>query len=217
MKEIRCNAYFCAGMSGTFFSETILISSPYGSYEKTYVMEDDQLERMRISDVICLFKKAAEQNHNVLGQWGQENLSLDTIYIKTEEAMLGLQEDKTLAEVFAFFGCDVLELVYFVVAGGASIYCDGYQFIVHPDERIHEHTPHVHVRKDDTEVRYYLDSLTRFPQDKASHEFDRDEKKRILPYLRKNQNKLYNYWNQYRHGYIPPAEDEKGRQYYSES
>ena len=216
MKEIRFTAYF-SGMSGTFFSETILISKPYGHYEKKITFEDEQLEHLRISDVLGMIKDAAEQDHNALGDWGGKNLGVDTIYIKTEQAMLGLQEDKALSEVFLFFDSEVLELSYFVVAGGASIHCNGYQFIVHPDERIHEHTPHVHVKKDDVVVRYYLDSLKRFPQDKASREFDRDEKKRIMPCLKKNQDTFYKYWNQYMHGYVPPTEDENGRQYYSES
>ena len=50
-----------------------------------------------------------------------------------------------------------------------------------------------------------------------SREHKRDEKKIIIPTLKKNAKKLYAYWNQYINGYIPPEEDETGKQYYKES
>ena len=90
-------------------------------------------------------------------------------------------------------------------------------FIIHPDEDIHKNTPHVHVRRDDEETRYYLESLERFPNDKVSRRFLKDEKKRIKPYLLKNKEKLYEYWNLYMNGYTTPAMNEEGKQYYKES
>ena len=50
-----------------------------------------------------------------------------------------------------------------------------------------------------------------------SREHKRDEKKIIILTLKKNAKKLYGYWNQYINGYIPPDEDETGKQYYKES
>ena len=66
-------------------------------------------------------------------------------------------------------------------------------------------------------VRYSLDTFKRFEQDIPSREHKRDEKKIIIPALKKNVKRLYGFWNQYMSGYIPPDEDENGKQYYKES
>ena len=152
-----------------------------------------------------------------MGDWGREKLQVSTVYIRTEDTLLGLQEDKHIAEIFSYFGCEHIDFVYVCVLGGASFWCDGYRFIVHPNEEIHRHHPHVHVKRNEQETRYSLDTLARFPNDTFSREFKRDEKKIILPYLRKNQVKLLRYWDCYINGYIPPMEDADGMQFYNES
>ena len=151
-----------------------------------------------------------------LGEYGAENLSAERVYIITQEALIGMQQDKTIVELFEYFSTEEIHLVYFLV-GGASIHCSGYRFTVHPKEEIHRHMPHVHVCKDGESVRYSLDTLERFEQDKLPREYKRDEKKVIIPYLLKNQTKLMGYWNHYMNGYTVPDEDEHGLQYYPES
>lgn len=216
MKKIRFTAYFC-GMSDELFSDNIMIYRPFGSYEKIYCYGQDIASDAKVSALIESFKADAQTADNALGDWGDENLQVDTVYIRTEDALLGLQKDKLLSEMFSYFSYNELDICYICVIGGASFWCDGYQFIVHPNEDIHRYHPHVHVRRDSKETRYCLDTLTRFPGDSFSREFKRDEKKTIIPYLQKNQAKLRRYWDYYMNGYIPPIEDEKGMQFYSES
>lgn len=215
MSTIRFIAYFC-GMSENLFADDVMIFKPFASYEKTYSAIDIALLE-KVSDIIQLFKTDALKDDNALGNWGNENLQVNTVYIQTNDAFLGLQENKRIADIISYFGDDRIEFVYFCVIGGASFWCDGYRFIVHPNEDIHRFHPHVHVKRDDDETRYSLDTLTRFPDDTFSREFKRDEKKVILPYLRKNQAKLQRYWDYYINGYIPPMEDSDGKQFYSES
>ena len=95
--------------------------------------------------------------------------------------------------------------------------CRGYRFVVHPNEEIHKHTPHVHVENDDCSVRYSLVSLKRFEQDKVPRNYLRDEKKIIRPFLENNRKKLLEYWNLSINGYTTPIINEKGQQYYPES
>ena len=216
MSTINFTAYYC-GMSEDLFADNIMIFQPVSYYSKSYDLENNLLSTMKLSDAIQLFKDYALKDDDALGNWGVDGLQVDTIYLRSSDAFLGIQEDKLLADMYAYFSCDYLEFVYIYVAGGASFWCNGYQFIVHPNEDIHRHHPHVHVRHDDNETRYSLDTLTRFPNDTFSRDFKRDEKKKILPYLRKNQAKLRRYWDNYLNGYIPPIEDEEGKQYYRES
>lgn len=131
--------------------------------------------------------------------------------------LLGLQKDEPLTELFAFFKRAKIEIDYILVLGGASIHCNGYRFTIHPNEEIHKHRPHVHVIKNDTSVRYSIDTFERFEHDTLSREHQRDEKKIIIPTIKKNKKRLYVFWNQYMNGYIPPIEDENGKQYYKES
>lgn len=215
MKTIRFTAYFC-GMSEELFADNILIYKPYGSYEKTYYDQDFALSE-KVSNIMERFKVDAINDGNALEDWESENLQIDTIYIRTEDALLGLQSDKLLSDVFAYFRSDRIEFVYVCVHGGASFMREGYRFIVHPNEEVHRYHPHVHVKRNDDETRYSLVTLTRFPNDSYSREFRRDEKKVIVPYLKKNQKKLRRYWDYYINGYIPPEENSDGMQFYKES
>lgn len=118
--------------------------------------------------------------------------------------------------MFSDFDTDELSFATFCV-GGPSFRCEGYLFVIHPNEEIHKNHPHVHVRRNGNETRYSLNTLTRFSNDNFCREFQKDEKKIILPYLQKNKDRLLKYWDLCMKGYIPPVEDEDGKQFYPES
>ena len=210
MKTITFSAYIC-GMSENTFSDKIMIYEPLAKYEKIFVYEE--ITEITVNEFLNTIKKDADE---FLCEYGVEKLAAERVYICVPDALIGMQEDKTLAELFEYFSTDNIKFAYFLV-GGASIHCSGYRFTVHPNEEIHRNTPHVHVCKDGKSVRYTLDTLERFEQDKLPRDYKRDEKKVIVPYLLKNQTKLIGYWNYYMNGYTVPDEDEYGRQYYPES
>ena len=198
-------------MSENTFSEKIMIYEPISKYEKIFCYEE--LEVKTVNEFLNFVKKVAAKS---LGEYGAEHLNIERIYIHTKDTLFGLQEDKLLEDIFNYFSTDNIQFAYFLV-GGASLHCMGYRFVVHPDEDIHRNTPHVHVCKDDKSVRYSLVNLERFKQDSIPRTYARDEKKIIMPFLRKNQTKLMRYWNHYINGYTVPFEDEQERQYYPES
>lgn len=210
MKTITFTAYIC-GMSEHTFSDRIMIYEPLKHFQKSYT--DNQISYRTVNDFLNIIKKEAI---DFLEDYSAKNLTAEKVYIRTPYALIGMRENKTLTELFEQFPTKNIQLVYFVV-GGASIHCNGYRFTVHPNEDIHRNTPHIHVYKDNMSVRYSLDTLKRFAQDELPHEYKRDEKKIILPYLEKNLEKLRGYWNLYMKGYTVPDEDENGRQYYPES
>ena len=188
-----------------------MIYKPISEYRKTFCCED--LTAKTVSEFISLLKKDAKE---FLGEYGVEQLNVNRLYIQTTDTLFGLREDKLLEDIFDYFSTNNIQFAYFLV-GGASLHYMGYKFVVHPDEDIHRNTPHVHICKDDNSVRYSLVTLERFKQDYMPRIYARDEKKIIMPYLRKNQDKLMEYWNHYINGYTVPYEDAKGRQYYPES
>ena len=193
------------------FSDKIMIWEPLNKCAETF--DFNKLKITTVNEFINLVKN---QESEFLGEYGTENLSIDRIYIQAADILIGFREDKKLDNVFNDFSTDDLQLAYFIV-GGASIHCMGYKFVVHPNEDIHRNNPHVHVCKDDDSVRYSLLTLERFKKDYMPRTYARDEKKIIIPYLKKNQAKLMNYWNLYINGYTVPVEDEYERQFYPES
>ena len=207
-----------SGMCEENFTDKINIYKPCATIERRISFPDfAEMKINRVSDLITYFKNNIDELENLIGAWGIENFNYQTIYIKHQDYLLGFQEDKLLSEIFEQFDTNKLVFIYIVVAGEASIHCAGYKFVIHPNESIHKHHPHVHVIRDDISVRYSLTSLERFPQDRPSREHLRDEKKTIIPTLIKNEKRLLDFWNLYMHGYIPPAEDEQGNQFYKES
>lgn len=213
MSTITFRIYYC-GLSEENFSDNIMIYKPLGCTERQFPLDD--IRTQTVSDIINLFTRELEKSNAALGEWETEMLRYENIYIQTADALIGLQKDKQISEIQDYFGFDDVCLAFFVV-GGASIECRGYQFIVHPNEEIHRNTPHVHVRKAGNETRYYLETLSRFPKDKFSKEFQHDEKKIILPFLKEHQVELYTFWDMYMNGYVPPSVDQYGKQYYKES
>ena len=51
------------------------------------------------------------KDENALGDWGNDNLQVNTVYVRTEDALLGLQYDKPVADIFVYFKCENIELI----------------------------------------------------------------------------------------------------------
>ena len=211
MREIRFCVHYC-GMSEDTFTDKIMIFKPL--HTETIVLTEEEYKKQNLSTVGDLLDYLKQASLDQEDHWLQETLCYQRVYVKYSDYLLGLQTDKTLSEIFRDFGSEHLELVHFI-AGGASMHCMGYRFIVHPDEKIHENMPHVHVVKDDEAVRYSLETFEAI--DDRPRDFRRDEKKRIIPFLKQNKDRLMDYWRHYQNGYIPPAESETGQQFYGES
>lgn len=167
-----------------------------------------------VSELIDLLKKDIAIRES-LGTWGVENFSIETVYIQHHDYLLGLQEDKSISEIFRDLETHRLEFAYFVV-GGASIHNEtGYRFTVHSNEKIHEHMPHVHVSKNGVEIRYSLETL--LPIDPLVNPLKHDNKKIITPFLQRNQEQLLEMWSYCTKGYTTPEITQEGKQFYSES
>lgn len=207
-----------SGMSEEDFSDKIKIYKPFQVVKEKFLLGDCINKGIKsIKDLIDSIKQTNNKFMSVVNNYGEENFNYKTIYIMHKDYLLGLQEDKLLNEIFEYLQSDKIEIIYIIVAGGASIECSGYKFIIHSDEEIHRHKPHVHVKKDNFSPRYSLDTLERFEGDIISREYLRDEKKIIIPFLEKNKDKLLEFWNHNINGYITPVQDENGNQYYKES
>ena len=216
MKSITFTIHSSTGSSEERYSRYIMIDKPKMSI--SFYFNEEDLETLEIQSVSQLVHEVKTTNHCVeemIADWGMENFTVQTTYIKRKDHLLAFEQDKTLAEVFTDFQTDHLELVHFYVAGGASFECQGYRFMVHTNEGNHQHLPHVHVIKDDENVRYSLVTLKRL--DDCSRTFLRDEKKKILPALEKHLPRLQEYWTAAMGGYRPPEFDLKNKQYYPES
>ena len=214
MKRITVSLHRCGMLSG-LYSEEIMIYKPIESFEVKFEL-DETMCLLRVSQLIERFKKMAQDEAQYSGEWEEENLTYEHIYVRTEKELIGLREDKQIHEIFTYFKTSSLCFEFFVV-GGASFYCDGYLFKVKPREQIHRYTPHVHVKRDDEETRYYIETAERMVGDEVSRRFLKDEKKRIKPFIEENKERLMEYWNLYMNGYSSPALSENGKQYYPES
>lgn len=214
MRELRFCLYIC-GVSEETFTEQIMIYKPIHTVVSAFSQRD--LEERGITCVSGLIGwiKRDRGMREALGEWGLENLGTETVYLRHREYLLGFREDKALSELFDTFSPEILELAYFIT-GGASIHNEtSYRFTIHPREEIHRYQPHVHVSKDQVEIRYSLETLQ--PMDPLVYPHRRDQKKIILPFLRKNRERLLELWNLYLEGYAPPVMTQEGRQFYKES
>lgn len=214
MHELTFSVHIC-GMNEETFTEQIMIYRPHYTETKVFSQKDlDQLGIVYVSELIEHIKHDNKMCE-VLGEWGFETIGAETVYIRHRDYLLGLQEDKALSSIFGYFGEDSLELIFFVV-GGASIHNEtDYRFTVHPNEDIHRYMPHVHVSKDDVEIRYSLETLQ--PIDPLVNPHRRDNKKIIIPFLKKRQEELMGFWQLYMDGYTSPQITQKGQQFYAES
>lgn len=218
MKLIIFRIHIC-GMSMKTFSKKIMIDKPFKTITKVYTIKDC-IERgiVTIDDLVTCIKESDNNLHEHLGSFGIDHFNFENVYLRHHGYLVGFQQSKKILDVWNYFKkrfC--LELDYICVVGGASRAHHGYKFIVHPREEIHKNTPHVHVEKYNVAPRYYLNTFTRFAEDEHLTEHTRDEKKIIKPYLKKHQKWFYEKWHMYLNGYIPPAEDEHGKQYCKES
>ena len=191
MKTIVFKIHMC-GMSERTISRKIMIDKPFKTIAKTlnlsYCLKNSIFT---VGDLISHIKESCNGIVDLLGEFGIDNFNVENIYIKHKGYLIGLQEDKSLSDVFTYFKKNILEFDYIFVAGGASREYHGYKFIVHPKEDIHRYTPHVHVEKDNVAPRYYLKTFERFKDDNYLREHERDEKRIIIPFLKKNKTWLW--------------------------
>ncbi len=217
MKVIIFKIHMC-GMSERTISRKIMIDKPFKTITKFLNLSYCSKNNIStIGNLISHIKESDNGLFNLLGEFGIENFNVENIYIKHKGYLIGLQKDKSLSDVFTYFKKNILEFDYIYVTGGASREYHGYHFIVHPKEDCHRFTPHVHVKKDNVALRYYLKTFERFKDDKHLREHDRDEKKIIIPFLKKNKKWLWKEWDMYMNEYTPPVVTESGKQYCKES
>lgn len=214
MGDLQFNIYFC-GMSEETFSEQIMIYKPISTITRCFAETALQkLEIAAVGELIDYLKEDIAIKES-LGTWGLAHLSTATVYIQHHGYLLGMREEKTISEIFRDLETSRLEFAYFIV-GGASIHNEtSYRFTIHPDEKIHEHLPHVHVSKAGVEIRYSLETL--LPMDSLVNPHKRDNKKIITPFLQRNQERLLEMWSYYTKGYTTPEITQEGQQFYSES
>lgn len=153
MGDLQFNIYFC-WMSEETFSEQIMIYKPISTITRCFTEAAlQQFEIATVGELIDYLKDDIAIKES-LGTWGLAHLSTATVYIQHHGYLLGMREEKTISEIFRDLETSRLEFAYFIV-GGASIHNEtGYRFTIHPDEKIHEHLPHVHVSKAGVEIRY---------------------------------------------------------------
>lgn len=214
MGDLQFNIYFC-WMSEETFSEQIMIYKPISTITRCFTKAALQkFEIATVGELIDYLKDDIAIKES-LGTWGLAHLSRATVYIQHHGYLLGMREEKMISEIFRDLETSRLEFAYFIV-GGASIHNEtGYRFTIHPDEKIHEHLPHVHVSKAGVEIRYSLESL--LPMDSLVNPHKRDNKKIITPFLQRNQERLLEMWSYYTKGYTTPEITQEGQQFYSES
>lgn len=206
-------------MTEETYSDKIMIYKPYYVNNISLNLEECVNKGiMKVSDLITFIKHNIDDKECEVINDDIFDVNYKSIYIKNNECLLGLLEDKSLIKMFDFFKADELSLTCILVMGGASVNVDnGYKLVIHTNEDIHEHLPHVHVNKAGASVRYHLDTLKRFEEDVCPREYKRDEKKIIVPCIEKHLNKLKEFWNLNMNGYVTPHIDENGMQYYKES
>lgn len=217
MKRIVFKICIC-GMSDKNYMKRVMIYKPFVTFKAEFCFKRaEEYEGLTLGELIDKLKCREEYKAFASNYYSDDDFNIENIYIKRHGALLGLNEDKSLCDIFKFFKAKRIEAIYFFVAGGASVNCEGYKLVIHTNEEIHRNTPHVHVVKDNMSVRYHLETLERFSQDKCSREYKRDEKKIIIPGILKNKQQLIKLWRDYNGGYEPPVMDIKGNQYYKES
>lgn len=91
-------------------TQKIMIHAPYAMYEKTFYGND--LASKTISDIIQIVGKDAAA---FLTEHGVK-LSWEHVYIRTSSALIALQDDKKLEEIFAYFSTDDIQFAYFLLS-----------------------------------------------------------------------------------------------------
>lgn len=209
---------YISGMSESTISKSIMIYKLNKVFKTRISLEEHNITSdYKISKLLNDLKNEKLINFFEKNYIDLKNFNWETVYIKYKKAFISLQSDKIVSEILNFLKNNKIELIYIKVTGGASIHNTGYTFTVHSNEEIHKNNPHVHVVKDSTSVRYSLRTFKRFPNDKCPREYKRDEKKIIIPTLKKNKAKLWDFWKCSTGGFIPTVIDKEGNEYYKES
>jgi hypothetical protein len=214
MRKIRFSIYFC-GMSDDTFSAQIMIYKPQASISRDF--DESLLQQLKITSIndLIVYMKTLPEVAEDIGFTGFDQFNIDAVYIQHCSYLLGFQDDKKIEDIFRDFPENQLNFAFFIV-GGASIHNEtGYRFIIHPNEKIHEHMPHVHVAKAEVEIRYSLETL--LPLDPLVNPHKRDNKKIITPFLSRNHKLLLEMWSYYMKGYTTPEIAQTGQQFYKES
>lgn len=205
-------------MTSKQISKKVLIDKPFKTFCRFYTLGYCEKKRVLTTfELIEFVKKNNDCLQKMLGYNGMSNMNCSNIYIEHKGYLFGLQEDKSFRDIVSQLKKHVIIFDYFYVPGGASREHQGYCFIVHPDESVHKFSPHVHVKKNGVSPRYSLTTFRRFSNDKYTRDHIRDEKKIIVPFLKKNRDWFYSKWDLYMKGYIPPIETENGQQICKES
>ncbi len=213
MKCIDLSIHIC-GLNSETITNKIMIFKPKFSIKIS--INEEELSSNHIENISDYLKYImASYSRIITAAIGNSKLCISKLRFRYDDYMLGLLNDKPLAKLFDYINSEVIEFEVFF-CGGASIHCErNYKFIIHPNEEIHKHTPHVHVEKDRKSIRYSLTTLE--PMDKLDYPHIRDNKKIIIPALKKHKQKLMDLWNHYQHGYSLPVISDNGDQYYPES
>lgn len=138
MRKIRFSIYFC-GMSDDTFSAQIMIYKPQASISRDF--DESLLQQLKITSIndLIVYMKTLPEVAEDIGFTGFDQFNIDAVYIQHCSYLLGFQDDKKIEDIFRDFPENQLNFAFFFV-GGASIHNEtGYRFIIHPNEKIHEH------------------------------------------------------------------------------
>lgn len=206
MKIIVINFCLC-GMSKKNFKKNIMIYRPR-KIKRKVIFLNKKNENTNLLEIVKTLKYI-----------NQNKMSLDNknIYLYYKNYLLKVVKNKTIKEISDYINHKFFKIYLFQIEGGASIHNQGYDFRIHPDEHIHKHSPHVHVVKNNTSVRYSLQTFERYKNDNVSKEIKKDEKKVIIPFIKKKQKYFLDCWNHYINGFEPPIINENNKQFYEES
>lgn len=96
-------------------------------------------------------------------------------------------------DVLNFCNLDSIVIIYSVLPiGGEIANYHGYKLYIHSDEEIHRNLPHVHIKCGGEETRINLLTLEIMDDDIFN---SRKDKKKVMSYLKDNQEKWINYYN----------------------
>ena len=112
MKVIVFKIHIC-GMSERTISSKIMIDKPFKTITKLLSLSYCSKNNIStIDNLISYIKESCNGLFDLLGEFGVENFNVENIYIKHKGYLIGLQEDKSLSDVFAYFKKNILEFDY---------------------------------------------------------------------------------------------------------
>lgn len=200
------------GMSLDYYSDKIHANKPYEVFQWTSEekhLDDGRMLSFYVNSAVRDYLDTVSDD----GLLAQEINLYSKVFIKYGEYFVSLGMDKNINDIIRDLELELLCVEIFVFGGGASLQNHGYSFVVHSEESVHKYKPHIHVKRDGESVRYMLDPIERFENDKVSRGFIRDEKKIIIPFIEKNQALFKKWWNKSMQGYNMPELDDQGVQY----